>query len=68
MAFKSEAQRRKFHELYKKGKISKEILDAFESETGGRKLPEKVKPPTKPERFKKGKDIIYPTLNPKKKR
>jgi hypothetical protein len=41
MAFKSEAQRRKFQELHKQGKISKEVLDAFESDSA-KKLPERV--------------------------
>lgn len=43
MAFKSEAQRKKFQSLHREGKISKEVLDAFESETGDKKLPDRVK-------------------------
>ncbi len=43
MPFKSEAQRRKFYELAKTGKISKKTLKEFESETPtGKKLPERV--------------------------
>jgi hypothetical protein len=41
MAFKSEAQRRKFQEMYKAGKISKEVLTAFEDGTK-KSLPERV--------------------------
>ena len=37
--YKSEAQRKKFRELFEEGKISKETLDKFERETGDTKLP-----------------------------
>ena len=49
MAFKSEAQRRKFIELVKQGKMSKKTFNEFESDTPN-KLPERVK--------KKNKDAI----------
>lgn len=42
MPFKSEAQRRKFQQLLKEGKINQKLYDAFENETGDIKLPEKV--------------------------
>ena len=42
MPFKSEAQRRKFGELVKQGKMSKETFDEWNSATSG-KLPERVK-------------------------
>lgn len=42
MPFKSEAQRRKFQDLLKQGKISQSVYDAFESETGGKDLPERA--------------------------
>ncbi len=54
MAFKSEAQRRKFHDLHRQGKISKEVLEAFESSTS-KKIPERVKPPKKIEKPKPAK-------------
>lgn len=41
MGFKSEAQRQKFLEMHKEGKISKEVLEAFESDSK-KKLPERV--------------------------
>lgn len=42
MPFKSQAQRRKFYALEKEGKMSKETVDKWESETGKAKLPEKA--------------------------
>jgi len=43
MPFKSEAQRRKFAEMVKQGKISQAVYDAWAEETPkGKKLPEKV--------------------------
>ncbi len=47
MPFKSEAQRAKFAELVKQGKISQKEFDKWQSETGKKKLPERVKPKTK---------------------
>jgi hypothetical protein len=44
MAFKSQAQRRKFAELLVKGKISNETFEEWNRETGSAKLPERVKP------------------------
>ena len=44
MPFKSQAQRRKFAELLVKGKISPETFEEWNRETGGKKLPELVKP------------------------
>jgi hypothetical protein len=43
MPFKSQAQRRKFAELLVEGKISNETFEEWNRETGGRKLPERVK-------------------------
>ncbi len=43
MPFKSQAQRRKFAELLVRGKISKETFEEWNRETGGRRLPERVK-------------------------
>jgi hypothetical protein len=43
MPFKSQAQRRKFAELLVKGEISPETYEEWNRETGGRKLPERVK-------------------------
>ena len=39
----SQAQRRKFAELLVKGEISKETYEEWNRETGGEKLPERVK-------------------------
>ena len=43
MPFKSQAQRRKFAQLLVEGKISNETFEEWNRETGGRKLPERVK-------------------------
>ena len=48
MSFKSEAQRRKFHELVKEGKMKKSVLEEFESKTpSGKKLPDRVRKKSK---------------------
>ena len=44
MPFKSQAQRRKFAELLVEGKISPETFEEWNRETGGARLPERVKP------------------------
>ena len=44
MPFKSQAQRRKFAQLLVEGKISPQTYEEWNRETGGRKLPERVKP------------------------
>ena len=43
MPFKSQAQRRKFAELLVQGKISPDTFEEWNRETGGAKLPERVK-------------------------
>jgi hypothetical protein len=43
MPFKSQAQRRKFAELLVKGEISNETFEEWNRETGGKKLPERVR-------------------------
>ncbi|MEA2724333.1 MAG: hypothetical protein QOH59_2104 [Gemmatimonadales bacterium] len=53
MPFKSKAQRRKFAELLVKGEISPETFEEWNRETGGAKLPERVKPAKKPARKSK---------------
>jgi len=50
MPFKSQAQRRKFAELLVQGKISGKTFEEWNRETGGRKLPERVKPKAKSSR------------------
>lgn len=47
MPFKSQAQRRKFAELLVQGKISNATFEEWNRETGGAKLPERVKPKAK---------------------
>jgi hypothetical protein len=44
MPFKSKAQRRKFAELLVKGKISPEVFEEWNRETGRARLPERVHP------------------------
>ena len=53
MPFKSQAQRRKFAELLVKGEISNETFEEWNRETGGKKLPERVKRQTKRTRSRK---------------
>ena len=43
MPFKSQAQRRKFAGLLVAGEISPETYEEWNRETGGKKLPERVK-------------------------
>ncbi len=47
MPFKSKAQRRKLSQLLVEGKIKPETYEEWNRETGGRKLPERVKPRAK---------------------
>jgi hypothetical protein len=47
MPFKSQAQRRKFAELLVQGQISPKTFEEWNRETGGKKLPERVKRKTK---------------------
>ena len=47
MPFKSQAQRRKFAQLLVEGKISNETFEEWNRETGGKTLPERVKPKAK---------------------
>jgi hypothetical protein len=47
MPFKSQAQRRKFAQLLVEGKISNETFEEWNRETGGKRLPERVKPKAK---------------------
>ena len=44
MPFKSQAQRRKFAQLLVQGKITPETFEEWNRETGGKKLPDHVKP------------------------
>jgi hypothetical protein len=53
MPFKSQAQRRKFAELLVQGKISNQTFEEWNRETGGRKLPERVKRQAKSARKRK---------------
>jgi hypothetical protein len=43
MPFKSQAQRRKFAELLVEGKISAQIFEEWNRETGSKRLPDHVK-------------------------
>jgi hypothetical protein len=64
MPFKSQAQRRKFAELLVNGEISPETFEEWNRETGGKKLPERVKPA----RRKKTKKKAAPARSPAKRR
>lgn len=43
MPFRSEAQRRYFYAMMRRGEIDPETVKRWERETGDRKLPERVK-------------------------
>jgi hypothetical protein len=47
MPFKSQAQRRKFAQLLVEGKISNDTFEEWNRETGGKRLPERVRGATK---------------------
>ena len=47
MPFKSKAQRRKFAQLLVEGKITPEVFEEWNRETGGTHLPERVNKPKK---------------------
>lgn len=53
MPYKSEAQKRRLHQLAKEGKFDKEKLKEFDEASAGLRLPERVGPP----RRKKAKVI-----------
>lgn len=42
MPFKSDAQRAKFAQLVKEGKMSQETFDKWQAETGEKQLPKKI--------------------------
>lgn len=45
--YKSEAQRKKFHQLLKEGKIKESVVKEFDAATKGKKIPERIKPTKK---------------------
>jgi hypothetical protein len=53
MPFKSKAQRRKFAQLLVEGEITPETFEEWNRETGGKVLPERVRPKEKPVRKRK---------------
>lgn len=55
MPFKSKAQRRKFAELLVKGEITPETYEEWNRETGGAKLPERVKKKKKKAKARKAR-------------
>ena len=67
MPFKSQAQRRKFAELLVQGKISNETFEEWNRETGGAKLPERVKPKPKSRAKSKRKSKRVSKTRPKRK-
>ena len=50
MPFKSQAQRRKFAQLLVEGKISNQMFEEWNRETGSKRLPEHVKRKTRARR------------------
>lgn len=44
MSYKSRAQAGKFHEMLKRGQISKKVVDEFDAASKGLNLPERVSP------------------------
>lgn len=57
MPYKSDAQRKKFHEMAGRGEISKDVVAKFDSESKGMKLPERVTPPKAPKGAKSIQDL-----------
>ena len=55
MPFKSQAQRRKFARLLVEGKISNETFEEWNRETGGQRLPERVRQKSKTSRKRTSK-------------
>jgi hypothetical protein len=55
MPFKSQAQRRKFAQLLVEGKISNKTYEEWNRETGGKKLPERVRTKARPKARKAAK-------------
>lgn len=44
MPYKSQAQAGKFHEMLKRGEISKKVVDEFDNASRGLKLPKRATP------------------------
>ena len=62
MPFKSQAQRRKFAQLLVEGKISNQTFEEWNRETGGAKLPERVKPKARPKSRPKARSKRRPKM------
>ena len=43
MPYKSDAQRRKFHALEKRGKLSPKVVKEYDKASKGKKLPKRIK-------------------------
>ena len=43
MSYKSDAQRRKFHALEKRGKLSPKVVKEYDKASKGKKLPKRIK-------------------------
>jgi hypothetical protein len=67
MPFKSKAQRRKFAQLLVEGKISDQTFEEWNRETGGAKLPERVKPKAKAKARVKAKPRPRPKAKARRK-
>jgi hypothetical protein len=68
MPFKSQAQRRKFAQLLVEGKISPDTFEEWNRETGGAKLPERVKRTAKKKPSKTRRKTSKRTKSPARKR
>lgn len=55
MPYKSQAQRRLFHHLVKQGKIAPEVVEEYDRESKGKRVPERV------ERKAHGGEVMEPT-------
>ena len=55
MPFKSKAQRRKFAQLLVEGKIKPKTYEEWNRETGGKVLPERVRPKKRPKKKRAAK-------------
>jgi hypothetical protein len=66
MPFKSKAQRRKFAQLLVDGEITPEVFEEWNRETGGAKLPERVKKSSRRKSAAKRKSTRRPAARKRK--
>lgn len=63
MGFKSEAQKAKFAELVKQGKMKQSTFDEYQKSTGDEKLPNRVTPDKRPKTINELRSIAKKKLS-----